>query len=101
MGANRIISVDLHCTQIQGMVSSAVAFDNYDAGHCSLGYFYKNIEDKENMVVVSPDAGGLKRATAFVKHFEKHGYNNVGLAMISKERSGASKIEKMTLYGNV
>jgi len=101
MGINRAITVDLHCTQIQGMCSAKVSFDNYDAAFTGLSYFLKNIENKDNLVVVSPDAGGIKRATAFHSHFAWHGFNNVGLAMISKERKEANKVDKMTVIGNV
>jgi ribose-phosphate pyrophosphokinase len=60
------------------------------------------IPDKSEIVVVSPDAGGLSRAKSFHKHFDYHGYGGkVGLAMLNKERKEANKIEKMELVGNV
>lgn len=61
------------------------------------------IPDKHEIVVVSPDAGGLGRAKAFHKHFAYHGYGDglVALAMLNKERKEANKIEKMELVGNV
>lgn len=66
-----------------------------------LNFFLKEIPDKSEIVVVSPDAGGLNRAKAFHKHFDYHGYGQVGLAMLNKERKEHNKIDKMELYGNV
>lgn len=59
------------------------------------------IPDKNNLVVVSPDAGGVGRAKAFHKHFSYFGETGVGLAMLNKERKEANKIEKMELVGDV
>jgi ribose-phosphate pyrophosphokinase len=59
------------------------------------------LTDRERIVVVSPDAGGLGRAKAFHKHFHWHGHTAVQLAMLNKERKEANKIEKMELVGNV
>ncbi len=61
----------------------------------------QEIQDKKNLVVVSPDAGGMKRATSFHKHFEYHGHNEVGLAMISKERKAANEVGEVVLIGDV
>jgi len=103
MGADRIVSVDLHVSQAQGYVSPRTVFDNLESAFCGLNYFLSEIPDKSEIVVVSPDAGGLNRAKAFHKHFDYHGYGGglVGLAMLNKERKEANKIEKMELVGNV
>ena len=90
MGASRIISVDLHSLQTTGMVSAKCQFEDYEGAFAGLAYFLETIQDKDNLVVVSPDAGGMKRAQSFHKHFLWHGYRNVGLAMISKERKAAN-----------
>jgi ribose-phosphate pyrophosphokinase len=74
MGANRIVSVDLHSGQAQGYVSPHVAFDNFPAASTALDYFLNEIKDKSEIVVISPDAGGVSRAKAFHKHFAYHGY---------------------------
>lgn len=100
-GVNRIVSVDLHVSQAQGYVSSKTVFDNLEGAVSGLKYFISEIQDKDNIVVVSPDAGGLNRAKAFHKHFLWHGYHKVGLALLNKERKEANKIEKMELVGNV
>jgi len=101
MGVNRIISVDLHSLQAQGFVSSKVVFDNYEGAFAGLSYFLKNIPDKNELVVVSPDAGGMGRAKSFHGHFGFHGHTNVGLAMISKERKQANQVDSMILIGDV
>ena len=100
-GVNRIISVDLHVLQAQGMVSKNVAFDNYEGAFAGLSYVLQNVADIENLVVVSPDAGGMHRAKQFHEHFKYHGYDTVGLAMLHKERKEANKVDSMTLIGDV
>lgn len=62
IGADRIVSVDLHSLQAQGFVSSAVVFDNYEGAFAGLSYILKNVEDKDKLCIVSPDAGGMHRA---------------------------------------
>jgi len=96
-----LISVDLHVSQAQGYVSSRTTFDNLEGAFAGLSYFLSEIPDKSEIIVVSPDAGGLGRAKAFHKHFSYHGHDKVGLAMLNKERKEANKIEKMELVGNV
>jgi len=78
-GADRVITMDLHASQIQGF------FD-----------IPKNItRDGEDLVVVSPDAGGVKRAKSISDKLE------VDLAIIHKERKKANEVESMTLVGDV
>ena len=103
MGVNRIITVDLHCLQAQGFVSNKVVFDDYEGAFAGLSFFLddKNIPNKNDLCVISPDAGGMKRAKAFHGHFSYHGYDQVGLAMISKERKQANQVDSMTLIGDV
>jgi len=55
----------------------------------------KNIENKDDLVVVSPDAGGMGRAKSFHSHFKFHGHDQVGLAMIHKERKVANQVDSM------
>lgn len=50
---------------------------------------------------MSPDAGGMKRAQSFHKHFLWHGHTDVGLAMISKERKAANEVGEVVLIGDV
>jgi ribose-phosphate pyrophosphokinase len=99
MGVNRVICVDLHCGQIQGFFPPTVPVDNLSAGLVGAHYFAE-MPDLTNPVVVSPDAGGVARAKEFRGVLEKQGHSP-GLAMIIKQRSGASQIEKMDLVGSV
>ena len=64
-GVDRIVTVDLHSLQTQGFVSSRVVFDDFQGGFAGLAYFLETIKDKDQIVVVSPDAGGMKRAISF------------------------------------
>lgn len=58
-GANHIITMDLHASQIQGFFDTPV--DNLYAEPAVLNWIKKNIEQWEDSVIVSPDAGGVKR----------------------------------------
>ena len=82
-------------------MSPKVPFDNLEGAFAGLSYFMQEIPDKNNLVVISQDAGGLGRAKAFHKHFSYFGETSVGLAMLNKERKEANKIEKMELVGDV
>ena len=97
------MTVDLHCLQAQGFVSSKVAFEDYQGAFAGLSYFLdeKVIPDKSKLCVVTPDAGGEKRAKSFQRHFSFHGHDQVDLAMISKERKQANQVDNMVLIGNV
>ncbi|HAO65973.1 MAG TPA: ribose-phosphate diphosphokinase [Verrucomicrobiales bacterium] len=90
-GAHRALTMDLHAQQIQGFFDIPV--DHLYAAPVMYEYLRKkNIED---LVVVSPDAGGIKMA---------HAYSEVlgcGLAIVAKRRKSATEIESMTLIGEV
>ncbi len=58
-GADHVITMDLHASQIQGFFD--VPVDNLYAEPCMLVYIRNNIPDWKNAVIVSPDAGGAKR----------------------------------------
>ena len=62
-GADHIITMDLHATQIKGFFKD-IPVDNLLAEPLMLQYIRSNIPDYKNAVVVSPDAGGVKRATS-------------------------------------
>jgi hypothetical protein len=67
VGVDRVIVMDLHSGQAQGFFSPRVPCDNLQAKHVAINYFrYQNAIDLNNVVVVSPDAGGVARAKAFV-----------------------------------
>lgn len=96
-GADRVVAVDLHCGQIQGFFRN-VPVDNLYASISFVPYFAH--KDLKNVVVVSPDAGGVPRAKQFLNKLGA--YNIKGdVAMIIKQRAGAGVIEQMNLVGNV
>ncbi|MBC8419345.1 MAG: ribose-phosphate pyrophosphokinase [Desulfobacterales bacterium] len=90
-GANRVVSIDLHAGQIQGYFNIPV--DNIFAAPILLKYIQNNLQD--NLVIVSPDAGGVERARAFAKRLR------ASLAIIDKRREAANISEAMNIIGEV
>ena len=90
-GANRVVSMDLHAGQIQGYFNIPV--DNIFAAPLLLKYIRNHFQD--NLVVVSPDAGGVERARAFGKRL------GATLAIIDKRRDGPNIAEAMNIIGEV
>jgi ribose-phosphate pyrophosphokinase len=80
-GTKRVITMDLHAGQIQGFFSIPV--DNLFAAPVLIEYIQANFKD--DLVVVSPDAGGVERARAFAKRL------NADLAIIDKRRSAPNE----------
>jgi len=78
-GADHIITMDLHASQIQGFFDIPV--DNLYAEPAVLKWIRENIPDWKECVVVSPDAGGAKRVTSIAD------WLNIGFALIHKEVS--------------
>lgn len=97
-GVDQVISVDLHCGQIQGFFHKAPV-DNLYASKIFVPYFAakKKLND---LVVVSPDAGGVERAKQFVEGLSHYGIS-AQMAMIVKQRKEAGVVEKMDLVGSV
>ena len=90
-GANRALTIDLHVGQIQGFFNIPV--DNLFATPVLLDYLRtKGLKD---LVVVSPDAGGVERARAFAKKLK------ASLAIIDKRREGANVSVVMNIIGDV
>lgn len=94
IGIHQILTVDLHATQIQGFFSIPV--DNIYAAPLFLGDVWRNIKENENMIVVSPDVGGVVRARGISKML---GISD--LAIIDKRRPSANTSEVMNVIGNV
>jgi ribose-phosphate pyrophosphokinase len=92
-GADHIITMDLHASQIQGFFDIPV--DNLYAEPAVLKWIRENIEDWRNAIIVSPDAGGAKRVTAIADRL------NVDFALIHKERKKANEVASMVLVGDV
>lgn len=95
-GADRILTVDLHCGQIQGFFRN-IPVDNLDAASTFIPHLLT--KKLTNVVVVSPDAGGVERANKFLQKLEKH--TSASMALISKQRACAGVIASMQLIGNV
>ena len=90
-GADRLITMDLHAGQIQGFFDIPV--DNLFAAPVIIDYIRKKFT--EDLVIVSPDAGGVERARAFAKRFD------AGLAIVDKRREAPNKAKAMALIGDV
>jgi ribose-phosphate pyrophosphokinase len=90
-GANRVVSLDLHAGQIQGYFNIPV--DNIFAAPILLKYIQANFQD--NLVIVSPDAGGVERARAFAKRLD------ASLAIIDKRREAPNVSQAMKIIGEV
>ncbi|MDD2390840.1 MAG: ribose-phosphate pyrophosphokinase [Desulfobacterales bacterium] len=90
-GANRIITMDLHAGQIQGFFNIPV--DNLFATPVLLEYIKNKFS--ENLIIVSPDAGGVERARAFAKRLK------VDLAIIDKRRDAPNQAKAMAVIGDV
>ncbi|MGO9274607.1 MAG: ribose-phosphate diphosphokinase [Terriglobia bacterium] len=90
-GTDRVLALDLHAGQIQGYFNIPV--DHLFATPVTVGYF-KRLKLKD-MVVVSPDPGGVERARAFAKRM------GVPLAILDKRREDAHKVEVMNVIGAV
>ncbi|MFI5303546.1 MAG: ribose-phosphate diphosphokinase [Nitrospiria bacterium] len=90
-GANRVLTMDLHAGQIQGFFNIPV--DNLYATPVLLDYF--KTEGMKDIVVVSPDAGGVERARAYAKRLQ------AGLGIIDKRREGPNNATVMNLIGDV
>lgn len=90
-GANRILTVDLHASQIQGFFDIPV--DHLYAAPIVVDYFNEN--PIENLIVVAPDTGGAERARAYAKRL------NSGLALVDKRRERANEADVMNVVGEV
>jgi ribose-phosphate pyrophosphokinase len=91
-GIDRVLTIDLHADQIQGFFPIPV--DNVYASPVLLGDAWK--QDRENMVVVSPDVGGVVRARALAKRLD-----DAELAIIDKRRPRANELKIMNIIGDV
>ncbi|MFO8111516.1 MAG: ribose-phosphate pyrophosphokinase [Desulfosalsimonadaceae bacterium] len=90
-GANRIITMDLHAGQIQGFFD--IPADNLFAAPVLIEYMLKTFGGE--LVIVSPDAGGVERARAFAKRL------HAGLAIVDKRRTAPNQATAMAVIGNV
>ena len=91
-GADRILTLDLHAGQVQGFFD--IPLDHLYAVNVFLDYF-KKIKLDNNLVVVSPDVGGIKMARAYAKRFR------ASLAIVDKRRNSPESTEVMHILGEV
>ncbi len=91
-GANRVVTVDLHADQIQGFFNIPV--DNVYASPILLGDIWRH--KYPNLIVVSPDVGGVVRARALAKRLD-----DADLAIIDKRRPRANEARVMNIIGEV
>ena len=91
-GTDRVVTVDLHADQIQGFFD--VPVDNVYASPLTLADIWKHYSSSE-IVVVSPDVGGVVRARAIAKRLD------ADLAIIDKRRARANEASVMNLIGDV
>jgi ribose-phosphate pyrophosphokinase len=96
-GVDRVLTIDLHCGQIQGFFRNAPV-DNLFSSPIFIDYFAA--KELHNVVVVSPDAGGVDRAYKFAQQLRRHNVP-AEMALISKRRASAGVIESMYLIGDV
>jgi len=93
-GADRVLTMDLHASQIQGFFDIPV--DNLLGNPIFTEYFIKLFQnDHDNTVVVSPDVGSVSRARAFAQKL------GMGLAIVDKRRQKANSSEVMNIIGDV
>ena len=90
-GATRIITMDLHAGQIQGFFNIPV--DNLFAAPVLIDYMRGDFNS--DLVIISPDAGGVERARAFAKRL------NAELAIIDKRRDAPNEAKAMAVIGDV
>lgn len=91
-GADRVLTVDLHADQIQGFFDIPV--DNVYASPILLGDIWR--QKYPNLIVVSPDVGGVVRARALAKRLD-----DADLAIIDKRRPRANEARVMNIIGDV
>src|SRR5690606_7916585 len=92
-GANRVLTIDLHAGQIQGFFD--IPTDNLFAAPVMSADITQRF-GKENLMIVSPDVGGVVRARALAKRL-----NNAPLAIVDKRRERPGESEVMNIIGDV
>lgn len=95
-GADRILTMDMHCPQIQGFFD--IPLDHLQGGSILAPYFKQQFANSiDNLICVSPDAGSASR----VRDFASRIGNNMGMAIIDKRRQRANVSEVMNVIGDV
>ena len=92
-GADRVLTMDLHAGQIQGFFD--IPLDNIFSAPPIIKDMKKKFANNKDLVITSPDVGGVVRARAFAKRL------NAGLAIADKRREKAGESEVMNIIGDV
>lgn len=93
-GADHIVTLDIHCLQIQGFFD--IPMDNLQGSPLFVDYFNKKFADcHEDTMVVSPDVGSVARARAFAQKLD------MPMAIVDKRRQKANSSEVMNIIGSV
>jgi ribose-phosphate pyrophosphokinase len=92
-GADRLLSMDLHCAQIEGFFNIPV--DHLLGVPIITPYFREKYPERENLMIVSPDLGSVTRARNFAARLD------VPLAIVDKRRQKANVSEVMNIIGDV
>ena len=99
LGATRFLTMDLHNDAIGGFFRNTIV-DNLYARRVFVPYFrelFKDALEKDELIIVSPDAGGVVRAQSYAKRLMK----SADLAIIHKERDIPNQVARMKLIGSV
>jgi ribose-phosphate pyrophosphokinase len=92
-GVHRVLTMDLHASQIQGFFDIPV--DHLYAKPALVGYLRERHLDTANLCVVSPDVGGVKMARSYAEAL------GAELAIVAKHRINATQVEAMNVIGEV
>jgi len=92
---NRVLTMDLHADQIQGFFSRTLPLDHLNAGKIITTYLTEHV-DLSNAVVLSPDAGNLKKADKYRRGLP----SNVGLAVVDKQRDVHGHVTSARITGD-
>jgi len=92
-GVTRVVSMDMHAGQIQGFFN--IPFDHLYAAPIMLEHMKRHFTDSENLIIVSPDAGGVERARAYSKRM------GCALGIVDKRRTKPNVAEIMNVIGDV
>ena len=92
-GADRVLTMDLHASQIQGFFDIPV--DNLLGNPIFTQYFHDRFANQDDVMVVSPDVGSVARARAFAQKL------GMSLAIVDKRRQKANSSEVMNIIGEV
>src|SRR5512136_1701096 len=92
-GVTRVVSMDMHAGQIQGFFN--IPFDHLYAAPIMLDHMKRRFTDPENLIIVSPDAGGVERARAYSKRM------GCALGIVDKRRTKPNVAEIMNVIGDV